>query len=185
VVIATTIIPPDGVWIFGCVPEIQVAIRMIVPIGLTVSCAPEPPSRVVCGPPCFLVTVPTVHRVFSAATAPILRAGDVNDEVGMSERASTLDEGLPICTACWREDLRAIRAAVLLRRPPRIMALGALHHGACAVRSIHSDAFAFTRFGAACLWGCGDLHDACALLGLLPLRDRWKRCKFSLLVRSC
>jgi len=153
-IIATTIIPCDGVWIFGCVPEIQIAVRMVVPVGFTVSRTPEPPCRIVCSPPCFLVAVFTVHRVASAATAPILRAGDVNDEMRSSERASRLDEGLPIGAACWREDLGALRAAVLLRRPPRIMALGTLHHGARTVRSIQSDAFAFTRFGAAFCWPC-------------------------------
>jgi len=80
-VVAITIIPGNTVRIFRSVPQVQVAIRMVVTIGFIVGGAPEPPRSFVCGHPRLLIAVAGIEDILGAATAAVLWASDINDPI--------------------------------------------------------------------------------------------------------
>jgi len=80
-VVAITIIPGNTVRIFRSVPQVQVAIRMVVTIGFIVGGAPEPPRSLVCGHPRLMIVVAGIEDILGAATAAVLWASDINDPI--------------------------------------------------------------------------------------------------------
>jgi len=95
-VTAASVIPSDRIGVLGSVPKIQVAISMVVAIGLIVPGAAEPPCRTIRRPPSLLIPVATVHWMLCATSATILGAGDINDEMWGPERTCGLNERVPI-----------------------------------------------------------------------------------------
>jgi len=96
VVTAASVIPSDRIGVLGCVPKIQVAISMVIAIGLVVPGAAEPPCRTISRPPSLLMSVATVHWMLCATSATILGAGDINDEMRGPEWTCGLNKGVPI-----------------------------------------------------------------------------------------
>ena len=79
-----------------------------------------------------------------AASAPVLRARDIDDPVRGSERLSGLDEGVPILAARWCKKLGAGWTAVLLSCAADIETIEATHHGACGVWPAQGNSLALT-----------------------------------------
>jgi len=79
-----------------CIPQVQVAVGLVVAIWLAVWLAPEPPRRAVGSAPCALLGVLRVHCTFftapAASLAPIVRSGHIDDEMRCIQWTSRLDE---------------------------------------------------------------------------------------------
>ena len=95
--------------------NIEVTISIILAVGLHIPGASKPPRSTICCTPCFSATVGRVHGGSAAQSTTMVRAGDIDDEVGCPERFGRFEKGLPICSRCWSEELGAYRATVLLR----------------------------------------------------------------------
>ena len=96
VVAAAPIIPSHTVLILGIMPEIKVAICMIVSIWLTVPCAAKPPRRIILSYPRFLARVTRVHGIAGASSTSVLWSCDVNDPIWRAKRLHRSNDGLPI-----------------------------------------------------------------------------------------
>merc|ERR1719161_2961791 len=107
--------------------HIEVTVGIILSIGLHILSASKPPWRTVCCPPCFPTTAARIHGSSAAQSTTMVRAGDIDDEVRCPERFGRLEEGLPICSRCWGEELGARRAAILLCGSAHIKATSNLH----------------------------------------------------------
>jgi len=84
-VIAISIVPSHTVLIWRIVPQIQVAIRMVIAVRLIVCCASEPPRRAVSCFPSPLGSIARVHRVLRAPSTAVGGACDVNDPMRSAE----------------------------------------------------------------------------------------------------
>jgi hypothetical protein len=125
-VVASVLAECDGVLAVRGV-DIEVAVGVILSIWLYISCASKPPWRTVCCPPCLSATVGRIHGGSAAQSPTMVRAGDLDDEVGCPERFGRVQKGLPICSRCWGEELGARRAAILLCGSAHIKATSTLH----------------------------------------------------------
>ena len=74
-----------AVLICCCAPQIQVAIRSVVTIRLTIGSAAEPPRRTIRGPPRSLRCNSRVHDMTCASSATVLRACYINDPVRIAQ----------------------------------------------------------------------------------------------------
>jgi hypothetical protein len=148
----TAIIEGDRILILWLMPQIQITIGMIVSVWLAVPAASEPPSRAIRCPPRLLLLHLMVHRVRGTSTATILRAGDINDPMGMAEGTCRVDKGLPILTGSWREDFGAIRATVFILCSAHVFAICAFYHWSRGVGAVESETVALASLGASFLW---------------------------------
>jgi hypothetical protein len=78
-IITIAIVPSHTIFIWWGVPQVQVAICLVISVGLAICRATEPPSRTICSPPCLLSCIDRVHCVFRASTTTILRLSNIND----------------------------------------------------------------------------------------------------------
>ena len=74
------------VLIRGVVPQIQIAIRSVVTIGLAVGCAAKPPRRTIRSHPCGLGCNARAHGVGCASPTTILGARHINDPMRRAQR---------------------------------------------------------------------------------------------------
>jgi len=79
--LAIEIVEAYAIFIWRVVPQIQVAICMVVAVRLVVSCAAEPPRRAISCVPSALGSIARVHRIFGASSTAVRGACDVNDPV--------------------------------------------------------------------------------------------------------
>jgi len=141
-VIAIVIVPCDFVGICRSFPQVQVAISVVIPVGLVVLRAAEPPRRGIFCHPRQLLRRLRVHGVTCTTSTTILRPRNINNPVWCPQRLCRFQEALPVLTARWREKLCASWATVLLCRLRHIKTIKALHHGTSRVGTVHGHACA-------------------------------------------
>jgi len=131
--VTVVVVEVKSVWTGWVGADVQEAVAMVVAVGLVVDSAAEPPRGPIGCPPCRLLWCGRLHGISLAASASVLWASNVNDPVRSTQRTSGVQEGLPVPAACRGENLHAVGAAVLLRRPSYSQALLALYQGSCGV----------------------------------------------------
>jgi len=134
--------------------NIEVTISIILAVGLHIPGASKPPRSTICCTPCFSATVGRVHGGSAAQSTTMVRACDIDDEVGCPERFGRLEEGFPVCSRCWSEELGARRTAILLRGFAHIKATCNLHQTTCRVKACERDTFSLRTLWAALGWSC-------------------------------
>jgi len=150
VVVAIAIIPGHTVSIGRLVPQVQIAICMVVAVRFIVPCAPKPPWRFVGSHPGLLIAVAGIEGMACATTTTILRASDIDDPIWGSKRGSArCKHGGPIATAGWCEQLGATWATVFVTATTNIKAIGALQKRTRAEWTIQGKSFTLACFRAA------------------------------------
>jgi len=149
-VVAITIVPSNSVSICRFVPQVQIAVRMVIAVRFIVPGTPEPPWSLVGSHPGLLVVVAGIEGMACATTTAILRASDIDDPIWGSQRGSTRSKhGRPIATAGWGEQLGATWATVFITASTNIETIGALQKRAWAERTIQGKSFTLACFRAA------------------------------------
>jgi len=174
VIVAFSIVEGDAVlvgWLDFA--QTEETVGSIVTTWLFVLGAAQPPSRTIRCSPTLLVRILRVHGVGGAATTTILWAGNVHDEVRMSNWASGIQEGSPIGSTSRSKELGTTGAAALVQRPSDIVAVGALDERASRVVSFQGDSAALAGLRTPLARLCGDLLNTTARDGDLALRKGW------------
>jgi len=183
VVAAAPVIPCHTVFILGAVPEVQVAICMVVSIWFTVPRAAKPPRRIILCHPRFLARVTGVHGIAGASSTSILWSGDVNDPIWRAKRLYGSDDSLPIRARPRRKKFGPIRATALVLGAANVPAIHTLYHRAWRIRTIHSGALALAGGRASLCWLCGYFLDAGAFICIDFALGQWReRSELCLLV---
>jgi len=93
VVIAIVVIPCHTVRIAWCVPQVQVAICVVVPIWLVVLGAAQPPGGSIGGLPRFLRWDIGIHKILLASSTAVLGTCHINDPIWRTERVGGPEKG--------------------------------------------------------------------------------------------
>ena len=142
--IAIAVVKCHTVLIRWVVPQIQIAIRSVVTIGLAVGCAAKPPRRTIRSHPCGLGCNARAHGVGCASPTTILGARHINNPIGRAQGLGRSKESLPIFAAAWREKLCALRARVLVIRPASIDAICAFDKSTSRIVPLKRHSVAFS-----------------------------------------
>ena len=98
-IVATPIVERHNILVARlAMPQVQIAVGIVVSVGLTVPRASEPPWSAIHSCPCALVVVFRVHGVSSATTTAVGGASDIDDPVWSPERPCRSQEGLPVAS---------------------------------------------------------------------------------------
>jgi len=152
VVVAIAIIPCHTVLISWGMPQVQVAIGMVVSVGLTVPTAAEPPWRSIRGSPSPLRRDTNIHWTSCTPSTTILGPGDIDNPMRASQWFGRVNEDLPVCSGCWCKELGAHGAAVLLRGLAHIQATLALDEHFCGVLTSEGNVLANASSWASRFW---------------------------------